>query len=240
MPFLVNSIETKSKKFDFSWSEQGEFVCNALWVNGLELLNAIELLDFEGGSFQTHLCSCCGVEGCESGSWAALRSFGDYILLVPAIERMSEGSWERTEYSPPYFLRKYGVPAFTKQQYEGLVLTYAKLPQVNLIRDLSNAELLTVLQMEAPGRILGEIAEPVKLNPEPIIAVEEGQLDLEISKFEKLVENLNLREAAIWPTRIDSEVKFILDLPGFPDWMPMAYTDSMPCVYVGIKSTSNK
>ncbi len=231
MPLLVDTIEIKSKMFDFSSSGRGRIDDMSLWVNGKELLNAIDLLDFSGGRFQTQLCSCCGIDGCEPGSWAMLRSFGEFIILIPAIEAMLEGSWEKIEYSPPYFLQKYGVPAFTNKQYEDLSKNYSTFPSPQFIPVVSNLELLAIIQMEAPGRMLGRLAESVKLDLDFIIAVEEGVLSVERERFAKLLQSVNLQEEAFCASEEFSKVKFILDLPGFPVWSPMAYMDGKPFLF---------
>ena len=67
MPIFIDSIEIKPKTIDLSLSGLGNFEGNALWINEVELVNAIELLRVESRCFQTQLCSCCGVEGCEPG-----------------------------------------------------------------------------------------------------------------------------------------------------------------------------
>ena len=122
MPNLIRKIKTFESTFDFSSSDQGEFVGTAIHFNDNLMFNCIELTSFGDDHFQSSICKCCGFEGCSTGSWVSLRRLGDFFLFIPAIEAMSEGKWETVEYSPPYFLRKHGVPAFSAIRYMELDL----------------------------------------------------------------------------------------------------------------------
>ena len=235
MPTLINQIHTKPQAFDFSSSGGGKVDATSVWFNDFEFFNAFELLSIDGDSFQSQVCDCCGYVGCSSGSWISLRKFGELYLFAPAIEEMLEGKWEIDEYGPPYCLRKHGVPAFSKEKYLKLKKMVPKLPKPDAILPMKNLEYFAVLQLEAPGRILGNLGDPISLNRNIIIAVNEGELNELIAIFEQLLQLGQSDEPAFAPSTATQEIEFILDFPNFPSWKPMAYFDGKPRLHLEVK-----
>lgn len=233
MPNLIQKIETFESTFDFTSSGQGEFVGTAIHFDDNLIFNGIERISFEDDRFQSSICNCCGYEGCSSGSWVSLRRLGGFFLFIPAIEAMSEGKWESVEYSPPYFLRKHGVPAFSTVRYNELRKVIPKLPKPDAVQSLSNAELLAILQLEAPGRVLGELGDEVSFNSEFVIAVCEGNHEDEVLAFNNLLGKMSKPNKANLPQTIDRLVEFILDLPEFPQWTPFGYAEGSATLYLG-------
>lgn len=209
MPNLIQKIEKFESTFDFTSSGQGEFIGTAIHFDNNLMFNGVELISFEDACFQASICNCCGYEGCSSGSWVSLRCMGDFFLFIPAIEAMSEGKWESVEYSPPYFLRKFGVPAFSSVSYNELRKVIPKLPTPDAVQKLSNFELLAILQLEAPGRVLGELGDEVTFNSEFVIAVCEGNHGDEVLAFKNLLTNVSEPNKVYFPQDVDRKVEFI-------------------------------
>lgn len=222
-------------QLDFSSSGQGKVDVTALYFDENQFFNAIELLEYGDKQFQTETCRCCGYTGCSSGSWVTIRQCDDYVLFIPAIEAMGEGKWEKEEYSPPYFLRKYGAPALSKPTYTELNKVCPILPSMNGIPHLNKADVLALLQLEAPGYILGNIGDAVQLNRERIIAVSDGNLEDEVSIFMNLIDNLCSNGELIISTKFKKKIEFILDLPNFPSWSPYGYSDDGAHLIIGIQ-----
>lgn len=238
MPLAIRTINTKPIQLDFSSSGQGKISATALYFDENQFFNAIELLDFDGEQFQTQTCNCCGFAGCSSGSWVSIRRCDDYVMFIPAIEAMGEGKWEKEEYSPPYFLRKYGAPALSEFLYNELTTLCPNLPSINGMPYLSKTDGLAILQLEAPGYILGNIGDEVQLNREHIIAVSEGNLEDEISVLENLIEISQSNAEQRIDTKFEKKIEFILDLPNFPSWSPYGYKSNVEHLIIDIKPST--
>lgn len=220
---LVSNFELRKNQLDFSSSGQGRFDATELVADGIQLVNAIELLDFADGAVQLIVCEACGHIGCEPGSWAAVRRVGDTVVFVPAIDAMREGNWESNEYSPPRYIMKHGPIVFDLATYQALRDKSGRFPDPDRVQKLSSNDVLAVLQLTAPGRVLGPLGIPASLNTENIVAVTDGDLEHEINEFRKLIDHV-LRdrpiEIAEAPIRV---TEFHLDIPDFPAWRPFGY-----------------
>jgi len=236
MPTLVNDIQLKSHKLDFSSSGQGKFNATSVWFDNYEFFNALELLWIDKGCFQTQLCRSCGCEGCEGGNWVSLRKYREYFLFTPAIEVMLEGKWELTNYTPPAALFKHGVPAFSAKKYLDLKSTVDLLPEPDAIPQLKNLELLAVLQIEAPGGLLGTLGYEVSFDKDYIIAAaDERNLSDLVLDFECAIQSAQSQKDDISLCVGDQEIEFFLDLPSFSSWKPMAYLADIPHLHLEIK-----
>lgn len=223
MPMLVSDFELQKNRLDFSSSGQGRVDATELVADGIQLVNAIELLDFTDGTVQLIVCEACGVTGCEPGSWASVRRVGDKITFVPAIDAMREGDWESNEYSPPRYIMKYGPIVFDLASYQTLREKSGRFPDPDKVKELSSNDVLAILQLTAPGRVLGPLGMPAKLNTENIVAVTEGDLEDEINELRKLidyVQNDHPIKSSETPNRV---IEFHLDIPSFPAWRPFGY-----------------
>ncbi len=220
---LVTNFELRKNILDFSSSGQGRFNATELVVDGIQLVNAIELLDFADGTVQLIVCEACGIIGCEPGSWAAVRRVGDEVAFVPAIDAMREGDWESNEYLPPRYIMKHGPVVFDLATYQALRDESGRFPDPDRVKKLSSNDLLTVLQVTAPGRVLGPLGMPANLNAENIVAVTEGDLENEINEFRKLIDHVQSNRPVEIAEALSRITEFHLDIPGFPAWRPFGY-----------------
>ena len=69
----INSLEIKPAILDFSSSEQGKREVSRLLSDGIELINAIELVDWDSEDTQVLICEECGYVHCEPGGWVSFR-----------------------------------------------------------------------------------------------------------------------------------------------------------------------
>jgi len=240
MPTLINDIQLRSHVLDFSSSGQGAFNATSVCFDGYEFINALELIEISDCVFQTQLCRSCGIWGCEAGNWVSLRKFGEYYLFIPAIEEMLEGKWERSNYTPPSSLYKYGVPALSHQVYLDLKKKVAALPNPDKVPSLKNIELLAVLQIEAPGGVLGQLGYEASFERDIIIAsADERELSDLILDFESAIRTTQSNADKTSNPISSKEVEFFLDLPSFLSWKPMAYIANKPHLYLEFKTQSS-
>ncbi len=215
---------------DFTSSGQSYFQTTRLVSDGVELMNALELIDWDDDKVQISICGHCGTVGCQSSGWIVFRSAGDFVLLMPAFEEMREDNWSRTEYSPPYFVQDKGTAYFDQQTYESLREQNSSFPPLEKIRPLQMREAMWLVQTSAPLQILGE---PATLDIDQrkfdyVIAAMEGEPKEHLQQAENLLrENFeNQSVARLRPLLPDEKsVWLFLDEAEFIDWQAMVLSD---------------
>ncbi|MEM9402381.1 MAG: hypothetical protein AAGA44_07840 [Pseudomonadota bacterium] len=220
----VSDFATIRRELDFSSSGQGKFNATQVVANGVTLINSVELLDVSGFVAQLLVCEACGVTGCEPGSWVAIRRSGDHVLFVPWLEGMDGGEWESANYSPPKYMAEAGPLVFDSDAFAELQRSSGEFPSLTEIPEINSLEVLSCIQLTAPGFVLGPVGRPAKLDADNIVAVTEGDLEEEIAEFSTLVSAVNdgvENSHSESPIRI---TEFHLDIPTFPAWRPFGYT----------------
>jgi hypothetical protein len=226
--WIVERVSAQAKELDFTHSGRGKHRTTAIIADGVELVNArdrIDLEDFEKDRLQLIVCEECGFVQCASGNWATVRRVGDGLALIPAFGSMARGSWERSEFAPPAFMALRGSPMFRGAAKEELVSLMPWLRDLNL-PSISAREMASLVQWEAPGRVLGAFPDPPRFSRDAFVAVDEGDLTWCLGNLEMLLRVavdhdrvLNLRPAQVR--------MFFLDLPGTPEWRPLAIADGV-------------
>ena len=230
--WVIRAIEQREVTLDFTSSDQSRHTFRAAYSEDTCLFNACELLQLEDGRVQAHVCESCGYPGCEPGSWVSFRRCGNHVLLIPAFDAMREGEWERGEYSPPRYIMKKGVPALTEDAYAVLQRSFAKLPVHDRIKQCSPTDVVGLLQLAAPARILGPIDAAPNLNADMLVAVSQGDLPTQISAFLDLLDLLGSGEGEVPLAVPDEIVTFYLDMSPFTEWSPFGYLAGQPIVNI--------
>ncbi|QQS32088.1 MAG: hypothetical protein IPM50_10430 [Acidobacteriota bacterium] len=213
-------------KLDFTSSEQGFREVSQLVFDGVVLLNAIELTDWEADGTQLIICDRCGFTHCETGGWANVRKAGDYVFVLPAFNLLESGS-NSDEYAPPPYIRKFGVPYFSVTQYGELVATKLGFPEYDTILPMEMRDAVRIVQLETPYRIFGE-PPTVDLKPDKkalAIASSEGEPHEHLRNIEILlkVHYDDRRSAQLRPMTVDEKIiSIFLDADVFIDWKPLA------------------
>lgn len=217
-------FKAKPKKMDFSSSGQGSVEVTAIYADDENLANAIELMDFEGDPIQFQVCDHCGFPGCSSGGWLSIRKLGEVTLMVPAFSEMDRGTWEASEYDPPYFTRVKGSVLMDEQKYREIGALVPKLPSVKEIKSISSHELARLLQWEAPFRVLGDSPGPIGFRRE-LLSTTSFSDDTEA--VERLLDIFHLFESGDIKLELksikeeDEKVSFFLDASDFIEWIPL-------------------
>jgi hypothetical protein len=211
----VTSFELRQRKLDFRSSGQSLFDATALIANDVELVNAIERLDFSGEVVQLIVCEQCGYAHCAPGSYVNFRKLGEQVVLVPALSAMREGEFELREYAPPAYMWTQGLPIFSADVYD------------ELRREIGT------LQFTAPGGVLGKPGSAAVLQSEWIVAVTEGDLSQEIETFSELIRAVQKGEENLHSMRPERLVEFHLDILNFPSWRPFGYDARGPVLNLG-------
>src|SRR5687767_9774398 len=124
----IGNPKIRPATLDFSSSGQGEFRVSRLFSDGVELINALELVDWGSEDTQLLVCEACGYTHCKSGDWASIRRSSSLILLLPAAQYVWGESREKEEYRPPYYLKQQGAAYLDLSAYENLRSGHPSFP----------------------------------------------------------------------------------------------------------------
>lgn len=152
----LNSLEIKRATLDFSSSGQGKREVSQLFSDGIELINALELVDWDSDDTQFLICEECGYVHCEPGGWVSFRKSGSLVLILPAEDYVWGDRQDKQEYRPPAYLTERGIPYLTVSTYEDLRSMHSSFPAVDQIRDLNVREAALLFHWNAPGHVIGE------------------------------------------------------------------------------------
>ena len=219
----------KSKGSEIDVSVGGKLSTRVLYADGVKFANALPLLDFDTNPMQLFICEECGVVGCNPHDWLALRHVGDTVVFMPNFSGM-EGDWpwgptywpgSDCDWPPDYVMTR-GVPYFSSAVYQKLRDEVPGFPLAASTPALTAAECLRLLHWEAPLRVLGRFPEPSALQKELFLAVDEGDLEEELSRLDELIADNNTSETPVSHFAGDcTPLTFYLDGPGFPEWSPL-------------------
>ena len=225
--WIVEKIETRSHEMDFSSSGQGRHATTSLIADGIEIVNALDLLDLTEDAdepIQLIICNACGYLGCSSGNRVSFRRLADGLLFIPSFDAMARGIWEADEYSPPSFIHKKGAPFFRRHSLDALS---SHLP---IVRDLSRWPILKareaalLLQWEAPARVLGDFPAEPRSRRDLILTDTQDTGAEVLQSLDRLLAEAHGSERPV--SLIDGEaVTFYLDQAGYPEWEPLVRAD---------------
>lgn len=224
--WIVDQIESREREFDFGSSGLDRHSTAGLFADGVEIVNALDLVDFSAdadGAIQLIVCDYCGTPGCNAGNRVSFRRLDDGLLMIPSFASMARGDWEMTEYGPPHFIAKRGAPLFSDGALHAVLARLPALVGPSSWPPLNSREAALLLQWEAPYRVLGEFPDPPRLHKNMILAAAHGS-ELEIlDTFRKLLDDALAAEQPVSTTR-GEPVTFYLDLDhaGYPEWEPVA------------------
>ena len=184
----IENPELRPGKLDFTSSGQGVREVTQLYVDEVQLINAVELVYWNTDDMQVLICEACGIDRCKSGDWVRVRRSDSMILMLSAFNYMwAERSEDRLEYSPPKYLSKRGgVAYFDRSTYEGLHSQNSEFPAFEQIPQLSIREATLAYHLTAPAKVLG-VPPEVRVNKEIIVGASEGTAADYVWRLEKLL-----------------------------------------------------
>jgi hypothetical protein len=225
----IKNPTIKSTTLDFSSSEQGRFPCSQLFTEDTELINAIELVDWQEEKTQFLVCGSCGIAHCKSGGWVSLRVAGDVVLLLPAFAAWFDNEKIDIEYEPPYYVLQQGIPYFSLAEYETLRLRKSLFPSIAEIRQLNLKEAIWAFQLEIPGRIFGDPPEKIVARKEAILGASEGDADEHLKFIEAFAQRHKTNQSPVTlrlPKVTETLITLYLDTHEFIEWKVLAGSES--------------
>jgi hypothetical protein len=224
----IKNPEIRPATLDFSSSAQGKVQVSQLFSDGVGLINALELVDWDSEDTQFLICEACGYTHCKSGDWVSLRQSDSLILILPALGYVWGEGREKEEYRPPYYLKKQGVAYLDSSTYESLRSKHSSFPPIEQIRPLNMREATLLFQWDAPAQVLGEPPE-IDVRRDIILASSEGDYVEYLKQLEALIQRQYKDEShAILRPVSDGEqvISFYLDAEEFIEWKALVFDGS--------------
>lgn len=194
----IKDPQVKAVTLDFSSSEQGLRQAHQLVADGVELINAIELVEWDSEDTQFLICDACGITHCKPGDWVSLRRTDSLVLILPSSDYVWPEDSNKDEYRPPDYIKKRGIAYLDLATYESLRSRSSSFPQSDYIRPLSLREATLLFHWEAPQRFLGEPPE-VRVDRDSVIGASEGDYVDHLKRIETL---MHLRYADNAPAQL--------------------------------------
>jgi len=88
-----------------------------LFVDEIQLINALELVEWDQEHSQFLICEACGFEGCKSRDWVSVRRSDSLVLFLPSSEHVWREKKDYMEYCPPAYLNQRGIPYLESANY---------------------------------------------------------------------------------------------------------------------------
>ena len=169
----IKNPEITPSKLDFGSSGQDKRPVFQLFADGIQLINALELVDWDEEHSQFLICEGCGYTGCKSGDWVSVRRSDSMVLFLPSSEHVWREKKDYMEYCPPAYLRQRGIPYLDSATYETLRSKHSSFPALNKLQPLKMKEAVVLFQSTATDRILEEPPE-VNIQADLIVGSSEG------------------------------------------------------------------
>src|SRR5689334_23088294 len=125
--WMVAEVAFRAHELDFSSSGGKSHPTTSVLADGVEIINALELVEQDADPLAVWICDQCGTPGCNSGNRVSIRTFDDGLVMIPAFAAMVRDTWSRDENGAPYFTRRNGIPLFRGAALRALRSQMARL-----------------------------------------------------------------------------------------------------------------
>lgn len=225
----IENPELRRGTLDFTSSGQGWRKVTQLFADHVQLVNAIELIDWKADDTQLLICEACGIEGCEKGNWVRLRRSDSHVFILPAFDYIwAERDYDKTEYYPPRYLKTHGAAYFDRVMYEALQSQNSHLPSFDELQLLNIREATLIFHLEAPVQVLGPPPD-VRVRHDLIAGASEGAAPDRVKQIEALIQKqyADVSPATLRPL-LQSEIpiSIFLDASEFIDWKALVLDGS--------------
>src|SRR5919202_1361625 len=106
----LTTSTTRRAELDFSSSGQSKNSVTQLWHDSVQIINAVESVNWGEPQLQFIVCEDCGFVGCQPHGWVELKRANRLVLIMPAFTRSGEVSEIiHNEYLPPYYFVRRGA-----------------------------------------------------------------------------------------------------------------------------------
>lgn len=199
-----------------------------LFVDDIQLINAIELVEWNEEHSQFLICEGCGMPGCKSGDWVSVRRSDSLVLFLPSSEHVWRELKDYMEHCPPTYLKRRGIPYLNSDAYESLRSKHSSFPVIDQLQPLTLKEAAVLFHWTVPDRILGDPPE-VGVRHELFVGSSEGDYVENVKILEDLIKRQYESDAAaVLRSKSGCErvISFYLDAAAFTEWDAMVLDGS--------------
>lgn len=224
----IKNPELRPSALDFGSSGQGKRPVFQLFADGIKLINALELVDWDVEDSQFLICEACGFTNCKSGDWVSVRRSDSVVLILPSSEYVWREKKDYMEYCPPAYLKERGIPFLDSATYETLRSQHSSFPAFDTLQPLNAKEAAVLFQWTAPDRILGEPPQ-VNIQADLVVGSSEGGQSEPLKILEELLKKQYENESpAVMRSKSGNEqvISFYLDATAFTEWQAMVFDGS--------------
>lgn len=224
----IKNIELKSVVLDFGSSDQSKFPVSQLFSNGIELINALELIDWSSEDTQVLICEACGYTHCKSGDWVSFRRSGSLVFILPAGDYVWGNKEDKIEYHPPAYLKHQGIAYLDLLLYERLRSRNSSVPTVDTIHPLTLRDAALLFHWNAPANVLGEPPE-IRIDRDIVVGSSEGDHREQLEQLENLLRTYYEDKSIAQLRPISSNervISFYLDSAEFIEWQALVFDGS--------------
>jgi hypothetical protein len=137
----IRNFKIKTAVLDFSSSRQPNPQVSQLFAGGVQLMNALELMDWQDQEqTQVLICEACGIVHCRFGGWVSFRRSESLVFMLPTESFLTGDEDDIREYEPPAYLKKQGIPCFDFDTWNRLRSKEPSIPAVDKIQPLNLKE----------------------------------------------------------------------------------------------------
>lgn len=224
----IKNTELKRSTLDFGSSGQGTFPVWQLLSEGIELINALELVNWDSEETQFLICEECGYTFCKSRDWVSVRKSESLVLILPASSYVWGESEDKEEYSPPAYLTTHGIPYLEFSTYEELRSKHSSFPSIDQIQPLNLREAALLFQWNAPGEVLGE-PPAIHARGDIVVGSSEGDYSEHLLRMDNLIESY-YRAESVAQLRLLKEgervISLYLDSVEYSQWNALIFDGS--------------
>ncbi|HEY5885054.1 MAG TPA: hypothetical protein VIT88_10230, partial [Pyrinomonadaceae bacterium] len=224
----IKKTEIEPSTLDFGSSGQGTFPVFQLLSEGIKLINALELVDWDPEETQFLICEECGYPHCKSRDWVSVRKSGSLVLMLPASSYVCGETEDKEEYSPPSYLRTRGIPYLEFSTYERLRTQHSSFPSIDSIQPLNLKEATLLFQWNAPDQVLGE-PPVIQVRADIVVGSSEGDYSEHLLRMENLIASHYKTKslAQLRPLQGSEQViSLYLDSVEFREWKALVFDGS--------------
>lgn len=221
----IKDPQVNAVTLDFTSSEQGMRPAHQLVAEGVELINAIELVDWDAADTQFLICTECGYTHCKPGDWVSVRRADSLVLILPSVDYVWPEDNNRDEYRPPAYIRKRGIAYLDRSTYESLRSRNSSFPEFRYLHPLTLREATLLFHWDAPQQVLGEPPE-VHIRRDIVVGASEGDHIEHLQRIETLM-RLQYEDnspAGLRPAVANEQViSLYLHGPEFVEWNALVF-----------------
>ena len=224
----IKSPELKPSTLDFGSSGQGRLHVYQLLSEGIELINALELVDWNSGDTQFLICEACGFVHCKPGDWVSVRKSDSLVLILPASGYIWRESNADAEYRPPLYLEKQGIAYLDISTYESLRSKHPSFPALDQIHRLNLREATSLFQWNAPYRVFGD-PPAVRTRSDIVVGSSQGDHVEWLHRIEHLIQKQYTVECFAQLRSLSAKERVIslyLDAAEFLEWDALVFDGS--------------